>query len=458
MIVYGSLIVVLIITLFFYLKFPENFQWWEILLPLFIVSLAVIGAKLLVDKISVTFDEYWGSTITQVVEEEPWNEWVVETCSEEYPCGTDSDGNTTYCTRYYDCSHQDDYGPEWYLKTNIGEKVRISESFHDKLKKEWGTNSIKLKVIENYSPRSRAVGSRGTKFEGQRVGDYSYYLGTNWNQKDENRYPFFTLHRYENRIKASDLSVFNLKIVSEEEAKEMGLYEYPKLTDNLNYPTILGDNINPQVQHWFQQLNGKFGSTKQLRLWVLIFKNKSELISEYQKNYWVNGNKNELVICIGIDDKNQIQWVNDFSWSRSQELLVDIKQKIYNLYEYKDTTITFDMPNILPIQNQLKKSLYNTTKIDTSLIPDNVLLGSSNKKTITKKVKKYNYPILTKNTYKELNDYLNVELNRFERREFKEFDYITVEPKMSYVIFIYILAIVLTVLINIWSIRNDYDN
>ena len=56
--------------------------------------------------------------------------------------------------------------------------------------------------------------------------------------------------------------------------------------------------------------------------------NKPIEVSEQQKIYWEGGNKNELVICVGLDSLNNIKWNNTFSWCDAPELEIKIKSHL----------------------------------------------------------------------------------------------------------------------------------
>jgi hypothetical protein len=458
MLVLGSLIVVIIITVIFYFLNPKKYKWWEFFIPLLATLLAVIVSKVIIEKNAVSFTEYWGSSISYIVEEEPWNEWIYKTCTESYPCGTDSDGNTKYCTRTYDCSYQEDHGPKWYCITTIGEDINISEKQHDKLIKQFTTPKNIIKTRRNHSSRDWAVHSKGTKFENMRVGKTSNVYKTEWNKTDDTRQAVATKHKYENRIKTSDLSLFNIAVVTDQEADSLGLYKYPTLKDNLNYPTILG-GVDEKTQDMFQKLNGKFGPTNQLRLWILLFENKPSIYGQYQENYWVSGNKNELVICIGLKN-NEIQWSHAFSWSTSSTFTAEVKNKVLDLYEYQIITknnktipipITDDLKNILNKLNN-NDSLFISTFKNINILP---ILGFDQDNIL--ELKKSHTPILSEQTWLIFNNYLNNNLHKFERRSFEEFNYVKVNPSRKSIIFIYIFALIISLGINIWATYNNIE-
>jgi hypothetical protein len=461
--VYLALLIPIIVTGIFYFFRKSEFAWWEFFIPIASVLVAVVISKAIIDRQSVRFDEYWGSTVTAVFEEEPYNYWHSEMCSRQVPCGshTDSNGNTVtdYCTEWYDCSHQDDVGPSWWAVTNIDEKFGITEQEHDKLVKQFGTRKSVISSHNNYAPRDRCVGSQGTKFEGKRVGETSYVYQTVWSGTDDTRKAYVSQHTYVNKVKASDLSIFNMKVVKDEEADSMGLFKYPpyeggglfRMTKGLEYPTILGGNVTEAIQEKFKRLNGKYGPTNQMRLWVLVFENKPMSITQYQQNYWVKGNMNELVVCIGKKG-NEIIWSDAFSWALSDELTVAVKNQVLDLYTYKDSLVKRNVPKVLPVGKDVQKKILG--KVGEKL-PENVmpLPNQATSDTIIKI--KSAYPMLTEKTWDDFYNYLNQNLNRFQRRSFKEFDYLRVEPSTGAVIFIYIFALLISVGVNFIVINNE---
>lgn len=452
-IIFFALLVPILITGIFYFIKKHEFVWWEFFIPIGATLLSIVIAKVIVDHTSVMFTEYWGSTVVAVYEQEPYNYWHHETCTRTYACGTDSDGNTEYCTETYDCSHQDDVGPDWWAKTNIGETIRISEKLHDELVKQFGTGKKQVDSRRNYAPRDKCVGSRGTKFEGKRVGEVSYEYKTAWGGQEETRKPYVSHHRYENRVKASDLTIFNIPLVNEKQADSLGLFKYPEMTSGWDYPTILGIDVPKNVHENFRKLNGKFGVSNELRLWVLVFKNKPMSIATYQENYWVMGNKNELVVCIGINNANQIQWAHSFSWALSATLTAEVKNAVLNLYEL---TVTTTEGKKTPIAMPIVKEQLAAVGIDTSAIPPAFVLPIPQAN--VQKVEKSDTPVLTEKTLMEYYKYLDKNLQRFERRHFEEFSYLKVEPSRTAIIITFIIALVISIGVNIWVTNNDISD
>jgi len=455
--IYFALIIPIVITFIFYYYKKHEFTWWEFFIPLAVVLVGIFISKVIVEKSAVNFTEYWGSTVTSVYEEEPYNYWHSETCSRQVASGTDSNGNTTYTTQYYDCSHQDDVGPSWWAETNIDEKFSITEKQHDELVLQFGTKKSVIKTRRNHDSRDRAVHSSGTKFAGTKVGKTSFILKTSWNGSDETRKAYTSRHQYENRVKATDLSIFNIPLVKEEEVDSLGLFRYPEhkksswfsKTNGLEYPTILGTKVSKETHEKFRNLNAKFGVDNHLRLWILVFEDKPMSIAQYQENYWVKGNQNELVVCIGKKG-NEIQWSHAFSWGYNDVLTVSIKNEVLNLYGYKDTIVDKKDP-IIPLTKDIKDKVFGETG---KKLPDVIPIKNPNTNDTIIKVKTKT-PVLTEETWNYYYEYLNDNLHKFERRQFEEFDYLTVEPSKGAVIFIYLLALAISIGVGVWVTNND---
>ena len=388
MIIFLAILIPIVVTSIFYMWRPKEVTWWEFFVPVLFTTGLIFLVKFIFDTTSVKFTEYWGSTVVEVYESEPWNEWVSQTCS----CCCDSDGMN--CS-YYDCSYQEDHAPYWYARTNIGERFKISEKVYDSHLKKWGGRRVRTETVRNYDAGDRASGARGTKFEGQRVGRESYTWRADWDSRDITRLPYTSKHRYENRIKASDLSVFNISLVDDAMADTLGLFRYPERHKGLYEPVVLGYDLPPGLYKKYSRLNGKYGPSNQLKLWVLVFRNKPSTVGTYQENYWVKGNKNELVVVMSLDDVDQVQWVRTFSWATSDDLTVAARMKVTEIGKMNVTG------------------------------------------------------------WSEYHDWLDENLGRFRRREFAEFSYIEVEPSTASIVTIIVLSLLSSIGWGFWIVNND---
>lgn len=324
---------------------------------------------------NVSSTEYWGSLVSRVEYYEEWDEYIQQTCSST--CCCDKDGNN--CQTYtYDCSYVSNHSPYWQIVTTAGEKIKISEREYDKIKAKFG-NSTFQDLDRDY----------------HRIDGDMYF--SSWDGVRETSVSVTTQHSYENRIKASDKSIFNYKIVTPEHIKQYDLKEYPPITEKYIMDDIIGYKgadfavANQNLQY----LNGLLGAKKQVKVLILIYKNQPREAALYQEWLWCGGNKNEFIVCIGIDNQNNVKWGKTISWTTNELLKVEV-----NGY----------------IQKQEK----------LSLIP--------------------------------LTDYLTVKIAKdFQRRSFEEFDYLTVEPSTFAIITTFILTILINLGLGYWIINNEYD-
>ena len=217
-----------------------------------------------------------------------------------------------------------------------------------------------------------------------------------WN-KDVNTIEYVvTSHTYENRIQASH-SVLNFPEIDTSSIKYYDLKNYPKI-NNLIAPALLGDD-NKKIDAYINRSNSLYASKKQAKVFYLIFKDKPLESALTQEQYWKGGNKNEVNICIGIDKNRKIKWVYVFSWTKKD--IVGIKIKDY----------------------------------------------------INKK------DVLIDSTYKDIIDYSNnVIITDFERRHFKEFSYLTVEPSNVAIIWTFIISFIITCGLSYFVIINEFDS
>lgn len=374
MIIYGALLIPFIIAFFLYYFFKERIVWWELFIPLFVSLIFIFLMKTTVEAVQVSSKEYWGSFIQRVEYYEEWDEYIHQTCTRSCCC----DSNGANCsTETYDCSYVSYHPAYWKIVTNNGEHVSISRAEYQRIKSLFNN--------EEFTDMNRSYHSI----------DGDMYYST-WNNDSATAVQVTTVHTYENRVKAADQSVFHFEKVNKVDIKRFGLIDYPSIEDKYKMPAVLGDN-SPQAvaaDKKFQYINGLLGKSKQVRVFVLLFKNQSIDAAFYQESYWSGANMNEFVICIGTDNANAVKWAKVFSWTRSELLKVQVKQLL---------------------QRQKKLDL------------------------------------------DALAYFTQVQLEKqFVRRDFKEFDYLTVEPPTWAVLLAYMLTLGINILISFWIIRNDY--
>jgi len=255
--------------------------------------------------------EYLGHYIVKVEYEEYWDEYIERTCTKTVHDGYDEDGNEITHEEEYDCSYVDYHYPKYYYTREDGHVVIIDENQYNQIIRKLGTKPVFVDMHRDYYMR-----------------DGDKYVHT----FDGNRNRMWTLtesHRYKNKVKGSK-SVFNFSDVSKEDKEFYHLYDYPENFDYFKDENpLIGIKAYKATIDSFRYLNAYYGGKYQFRCYVMVWKNAPLEISKMEQDYLIGGNKNELIVCISVDDNSKIQWVNAFSWEDTPYISVGVN----HLYE-----------------------------------------------------------------------------------------------------------------------------
>ena len=299
------------LALILLLLFKKNMVWWE--------YLVLIGSSLLLSMLLAAFmrhdncldTEYLGGYITKITHYDDWDEWIHRTCTRQVPCGTDSKGNMRYRTETYDCSYRDYHPERWCYTDDVGnEHYFYGKTEFDAAMKELGyPNMVFRDMHRHYYTKD---------------GDAQDYF---WNGTALDMRSLAWKEQYINKVIGSS-SVMKFDKIEPEQAKEMGLYDYPAV-NSYDQNTIVGC-YSPSKRELKQikYVNSIYGRKKQFRVFILVWdNNKTISISEEQRSYWQGGNKNEFVVCLGYDNtKDSVTWCNAFSWCDDPKLEVATKR------------------------------------------------------------------------------------------------------------------------------------
>jgi hypothetical protein len=157
---------------------------------------------------------------------------------------------------------------------------------------------------------------------------------------------------------------------------------------------LLGYN-DKAAEKRLQVLNARLGHEKQIRVFFLVFRDKGREFGAMQERYWQGGNKNELVVCVGLDNANNVTWGHVFSWTEQTAVKVKL---VHQIQDHKE----FDINKIIDL-------------IDTEIKEEWV------------------------------------------RKPFKEFDYLSIEPTMTQVVWIMVLTLLVNVGIAVWIVKNEFE-
>lgn len=383
MLVYFSFVIPVVIAILLFIFFKHKVAWWEIIIPMVVSVLLVLGAKAICIGSLTSDTEWWGGYVTDVRYYEPWDEEVPcrheipcshpKTCKDDkgkdYQCGYEHSNDGYY--HAYDVDYHDEY---WVAMTTLGD-YGISEKRYDQLAKQFGTEKLFVDMNRDFHSID---------------GDQYRY---DWGGEDETLEPVARAHNYENRPMASH-SIYHYEELDTFDIKTYKPFEYPEVKNQFHQEVLLGYSDNAASKR-LQVLNSKLGESKQIRVFFLVFRDQSREAGHMQERYWQGGNKNELVVCVGLDQSNNVTWGHAFSWTEQTAVKIKIQHQIEELKQ-------FDINKVIDI-------------IDT-----------------------------------EINE-------EWVRKPFKEFDYLTIEPTMTQVVWIMVLTLIVNVGIAVWIVKNEFE-
>jgi hypothetical protein len=294
---WGALAIPVLMTVVALLYWRRRFSWWESGIPVLVCVVAIFVSRIVAERVITGDTEYWGSYATSAEYYEEWEEVDTEIV-------TDEKGNTSTKTTY--TTHP----AHWQLVDNVGQELSISEGSYKSLVDLWRNEEF-----ENI-----------TRFNASRDGD-KYY--TTYDHNEKHLLPLTTEHRYTNRVRVSK-SVFRQYNNKPDSGK---LFDYPAVV-NYSQETVLGGGKNIGLaQEYITAYNAKTGSRKQVRIFILSFPASDGVETGMaQESYWEGGNKNEVVVCVGIKE-GKIEWCYPFSWCEVDMLKVKLRQDILGFPE-----------------------------------------------------------------------------------------------------------------------------
>ena len=282
-------------AIFLLLVFNKKMVWWEYMALIVPSLLFIFITQLIMVSVNSSDTEYLGGYINRITYYEPWDEMVRVRHTR-----TDKDGDTEVYYTWEREYHSERYT---YVDNESSWEYYLSKKEYEVIKKRMGNNSVFRDMNRKYH-----------RIDGDA---YDIY----WDKTIEHLYDITTPHSYTNKIKASQShTIFKYSDISEEDAKELGLYEYPDIK-LMNQDPIIGRNTTDKDKQRIKYINATYGKTHQFRIYMLFYEGKDIEISEQQKAYWQNGNKNEFVVCLGTQ-KDSVVWCNPFSWCDEPKLEV----------------------------------------------------------------------------------------------------------------------------------------
>lgn len=283
--------------------FAKKFVWWEYVI-LAITPIAISFFSCLLDgEIRSRDTEYFTNTVKRVEYIEYWETYVNKTCTRSYDCncGTDRDGRRTCQTCYesYDCSYCDINDAEYWAYDENGRGMRISKGEYYRIKNKFGNEKfVDLNRNINYS---MGCGRDGNKYVSEWDGNLDLYE------------PFCTAHSYINKVRLSN--TYNFRDLNEAELKRVK--NYPKIS-SVYQTSIVGQWVSrddlEKARFKLDRFNGLNGKNLQIKAFIFTYYNESSDVVDLQRLHFEGGNKNEIIICVGYNEKG-VTFVRAFSWT-----------------------------------------------------------------------------------------------------------------------------------------------
>lgn len=296
----------------------KKIHWIE-LAVMWAVSIAVLfTSSYIIERGKTTSVEWWGYLADSAYYDQPFEYWDTchrqEECGEEpYNCGTREKPRTCYKTKYCDVPYAcEKSGGDESFMLFYGEKMRISNAKYKELARRWKNEEFK----DLHRERQYDLIKDGDR------------LITRWRKDWQTSEPIVVKHTYENRLRASNLN--NFQKIDDKTKERYGLFDYP---DGGGWGYEMVSILDQSGRNWkadkyFRYLNGLIGPTSMARLWVFIYRNQPFDASMYQIDYLKGANKNEIIVCIGANSENEVDWSNVITWSEKEIMAINIKEYI----------------------------------------------------------------------------------------------------------------------------------
>jgi hypothetical protein len=119
-------------------------------------------------------------------------------------------------------------------------------------------------------------------------------------------------------------------------------YDY-KTVNGYMCDYIYGDN-NLEDQLLLRQWNALLGAKKKVVMMLIPYYNEPRVNAINQEAFWKGGNKNEFILCVGITNKI-IEWVHVISWTPQIVLKEKIEREVLRMEKYDTKSVINYMGN-----------------------------------------------------------------------------------------------------------------
>lgn len=301
-------------------KLRKMTKWWELAIPIVATVLVAVICQWIAVRSAINDKEYWGHMSYKITHEEPMT--YDGECSRTCNCTTDSKGNTSCSTCYYKCDKTS--GRYAFITDDRDNKYRISYGKYKEIDNRWGNNGY---TVGKMTKRDARYSTTGDKYN--RPGRGNRHI-VHWNHIPKSAEPIVREYTYENRLQTQS----HWGKVSEEDRDLYDVFDYPSVPAGWRLQSLLTNGPSFRAaDNYLQYLNGHLntdvGGYKKVRLWLLVYLNQPQESAELQRAYWKGGNKNELIVMLGMNDEKEITWSDVMSHTdESDVLMINIRDQI----------------------------------------------------------------------------------------------------------------------------------
>lgn len=202
--------------------------------------------------------------------------------------------------------------------------------------------------------------------------------------------PTASTHSYRNNVQAS-YSIFKNENINLEDFKD--LPEYPdKVKNYVDVDRIIGSvpnkkeatqllaEMNSHMNKMVKGEDGKKRSWKQVNvIFVNVGADKPQEYGLALQDKWENGNKNDFIVSFSMNKDGKLNWVYPFTWSEVERLKIDVRELMMQTETISDFKPIVKEVSNLVIEKYERKEFadFDYLSVDLSTI-SHVLIWISN--------------------------------------------------------------------------------
>lgn len=148
-------------------------------------------------------------------------------------------------------------------------------------------------------------------------------------------------HAYDNYIKGNPDSILRRQGAAERFRGR--LPSYPKVYDHYRIDRFLAIGVTipdrAALDQRLSEINGRLGAKKGVNIVVVVVREADQAYLEALRETWLGGKINDFVVVIGAPDPPAIAWAGVISWTRNEDLKVQVRDEIVALGTFDGTRV-----------------------------------------------------------------------------------------------------------------------